>query len=413
MQDGDDGAFLEPGSASALLSGSGSAVSPDKAGGEARVDPWHESGDPWLAQSQPASKRSRTPIREASRTVSSCAPEAAVPPGGSTGNASAEVGAAAGGGGSAGSADKYISEDDVMRLLMDTKTEILAGVTGSFETQFGKFQTVVGALSHRQTQDKRELQGAMQGITARQDDAANEQALLRAEVDSLKRQMSALERQAPTAKQINEDLYGDWDREPDPTILLIGCQQLVDKQSIQHVLNECLAEAGIANSEAVVQGAPGALQKKWRVTFDNDNPAVTRGLAAQRVAKIRELQQESDGSWKDRFVSLPNGNRIKAYINGDQSPKQSAVEMSCKRLRAVVADHFPPPRAVHAQKRAGTVTLDWTELVHVECPAKGRVNLRWNEPAFELLQFSTDKKEAIRQSFNARIGQASGVQWSV
>ena len=280
------------------------------------------------------------------------------------------------------------------------------------ESQFGKFQTVVGPLAQRQSQDKRERQGNIRDIAARQIESEHEQERLRLEVESLKRQMSALERQAPTAKQIYEDLYSDWEREPDPTILFIGCQRMVDKPSIQNVLNSLLEEAGITNNEVHVQGAAGALQKKWRVTFDNDDPRITRGVAGQRVEKVLEMQQEADGSWKDRFLRMPNGTNIKAFINRDHSPVQMATEMGCKRLRAVVAECLAD-HAVHHQKRVGIVTVDWMELVRVRCPAKGRTNLEWKDDVFTLLGIPAERKEEIKSKFQARLGQPSGTQWSI
>ena len=89
-----------------------------------------------------------------------------------------------------------------------------------------------------------------------------------------------------------------------------------------------------------------------------------------------------------------------------------ATEMGCKRLRAVVPEVLAD-RAVHHQKRAGIVTVDWMALARVRCPAKGRTNLEWKDDVFTLLGIPAEKKEEIKSKFQARLGQSSRTQWSI
>lgn len=79
---------------------------------------------------------------------------------------------------------------------------------------------------------------------------------------------------------------------------------------------------------------------------------------------VHEARRRSDGSWAVLQAELPNGGQVPLFVDRDRSWAQRrkgyAVARAADALRSVVDDH-----RVKAAKAAGTLVLDWMEVVSV------------------------------------------------
>ena len=89
---------------------------------------------------------------------------------------------------------------------------------------------------------------------------------------------------------------------------------------------------------------------------------------------------------------------------------QMEVEKLGKRLKAIVKEVLPD-RQVHLQRGQGLVTVDWLELVKVECPSKGSSKLLWHNDNLRVTGVTEDVRRTITESFNSNARTRASSQW--
>ena len=104
------------------------------------------------------------------------------------------------------------------------------------------------------------------------------------------------------------------------------------------------------------------LSSTWVCQFQGDL------IAALTLAEkaLRHLNN-SDGSFRDLFVTLPSGKSVKGYISGDKNEKQQATERFSKKLFAAARKVHPTLKR-HLAKSIGTISVGWDRAAQVRPP---------------------------------------------
>lgn len=95
-------------------------------------------------------------------------------------------------------------------------------------------------------------------------------------------------------------------------------------------------------------------------------PRATGAVERGRVTEaLHDARRCSDGSWATLQAELPNGGRVQLFVDRGRSWAQRrrgfALARAADALRTVADAH-----RVQAAKAAGTVLLDWSEVVSVK-----------------------------------------------
>ena len=170
-----------------------------------------------------------------------------------------------------------------------------------------------------------------------------------------------------------------------------------------HAVTPVCQSANLSIKDLSLEEPTETLAKFWRINFYQGLSSVPRVTAAQRTVQFFEALKDEVGQWKEVMVRLPNGVSKRMYISKDKSSMQSEVEKLGKRLKTL-AKEMLPERQIHLIRSHGIVSVDWLEVLKVECPAKGRNKLSWRSDNLATTGITDEIRRRITDNVHANSG---------
>lgn len=296
-------------------------------------------------------------------------------------------------------------EQSQQQQFQHLKEQLVAGVTQRVEasTRAAGEQYMADTKTLLRRYDERvQAQFEEQGdrialLDTSQQRMAEDFAAMQARVEACERALALAE------QEVAAPPTGDnWDRETDPTILVVGCAAHVAKDAVAPVLHEWLSEADIKRDHYHIEGA--LLAKRFVVRMHGD-----KKLASRRASKAH-MSLRTGGEWRRMSVASPAGDDIALYVGIDKNGKQQATERQGKILRQAVQEVVGGDP--HLLRRDGVVTINWQPLARVEPRQHQPARVLFQGPLVQ--QMGVDR-EAIRAAFERLAGAPTAAQaaWSL
>ena len=233
---------------------------------------------------------------------------------------------------------------------------------------------------------------------AAQDTAINE---VRRDIDELRRALNV----AASARPPPPAPDPSWDREVDPTIVVITSQRAPAKSAVLAALAGMFANASLSEADYQLEGEE--LSRRYVLRMGGAS-----GLAAMRVRKFLALLHPERNRWERIHCPLPGGagETTELHMSVDKSPKQVAREIACKKVRLALQPMVPDGK-IFVDREDGVLTYKFLPICKVEPSATRRQppQVYWCDPSLEQLGL---QRAALSAAVRAAVEVAS-VQWSL
>ncbi|CAK0855884.1 unnamed protein product, partial [Prorocentrum cordatum] len=280
-----------------------------------------------------------------------------------------------------------MESDDLKQYVDDTKKELLQAIS-AISTNVGSLGKLVndsvGGLS-------RQVEARMSGLERTQREQEDEMARMSARITRLEEILGIMQKEVPQA--VVDPSSNEFDRQPDPAILVIRCKSYSTKESVAvSVVKPIIEKNNIPHSEVQFEGDPAGKRFVLRI---KGSPA----YAARRVGQIIGSFKISAQEWR-RFSAMDSQNTpSEVFVSVDKSQAQVKREIVAKQLKRVLSELYPQHH-FHIDKAKGEVSLQWKPLLR-GVPAQG------NEvPTIEYADVNLQHFNLSRTDIEAEVAQA-------
>lgn len=232
-----------------------------------------------------------------------------------------------------------------------TTADLLAAIMAGQAQTNNRFDEVLG----RQT----ELAAAVEAVDLRVDGVERALAEADARASATEARLRALEaRPAPSAASsaastrsgpTNPHGY-------DPYLTRVTAKQTVSFEAAKAVVRSLLDRARVGDGDIKFDGP---MVGKVFYLRPRSADCMERGRI---IGAIHDARRDSDGAWVELAADTPSGGRVPIFIDRDRSWAQRRKGYAVARV-ADAAHSVAEGRQVQAAKAAGTVLLDWVEVV--------------------------------------------------
>jgi len=273
--------------------------------------------------------------------------------------------------------------DELESILGDLGTSLSASISASIGVQVVSAvnESVTSALTRMQARNE-----ARFSENERRMDEHDATLLQQAEaIKSLQGGLAQAEKDTPDRSNF---VSADWERLPDPAVLVAGTNSLVAKTDIERVLRTWLADY-CKPEHVTFKGPP--LGNRFRIVFEGK-----AGLGARRASQCFDTLRTNDG-WQRFKTNLPSAqvDTVDIFINPDRNPKQNAEGATIRRIIKTSKSIYPDKKFTPIWKGAA-VACDFVPFVRVLCNSKESTELKRNPTAITTLQLD---KPAMEKAF--------------
>ena len=299
-------------------------------------------------------------------------------------------------------------------------SDISKTVADTLDTKFTAFSNICEKQFIEQKRDLVHLKGSVEDMDGRLGNLEQEIAVNSESVGEMQDKMQALEKQmvdmrhhlnlAQRTEHVGPVIPdSSWSRAPDGTLIRISADGPVARAEAQKLLETIVDASGKRAKDdhgdlfACITSSPFARTHLFRC----------RGaalLAATTVSHILGSLKNANGEWQLHTVTGTDGGRLRAYIGGDRTQKQTAEARLGKLFVAQLKQHFPDAR-LFFEKRTNEVLEEWVAIARVTIPIKGTPALDANPGVLGGKYSDALLRRCLKAAASEAGGSASSVQW--
>ncbi|CAK0888071.1 unnamed protein product, partial [Prorocentrum cordatum] len=149
-----------------------------------------------------------------------------------------------------------------------------------------------------------------------------------------------------------------FNRNTDPTILLLRTKLSCAKAGVLAALSDWLGRAQLNESDFSVEGEP--VSNRYILRINGSVP-----YASRKVQQALGALRRHDQTWERFQCQAPDNSTQEIFISGDKNVAQVKGELGLKRVRRELELHYGHLR-FYSDKDKGEISCQWKPLVHVE-----------------------------------------------
>jgi len=195
-------------------------------------------------------------------------------------------------------------------------------------------------------------------------------------------------------------LNNAWDRPISPNTIKVSGKGLVGRDKLEVMLEKMLGEIGLKMDSVSLFGPP--VSRGFKLKFLG-----AEGVAQHNMESFYTTLKNGD-DWIEFFISDPEGVKVQISFGPDKGPKMVKTEISTKRMQHVLEEMYPNHK-FYANKRLGSISWQWKELVQIKVGGPESTTVMWHKGTIGIATFID--KEAVSVAFQAASGGRASLEW--
>ena len=302
--------------------------------------------------------------------------------------------------------DQTLSLADILARCSKETTATVAAQIAKLSAEFNKsIEAMAKSLDQRSEQRFGKMEGEIDDLRKSQRRLETENQQIRSSIESLSGALAVAEKNVAEGVTDTQLARDDFQRKPDPNILLVSTHYLAKLDDIKKATEKWLEDANLLAKVTYMGQETG---KRFTLGFGADIGA------ARRVRMARDALRTPGGGWREfKYRDVDGTEHNSLFVSIDKSKFQQKREFDTRRLTGILNSRFGRAK-IAPNKIDGQISFHGVPLVFItptneELPS----NIQWN---LEHEKIGEVDKQAIINEFhslpNSRASRNSEIQWS-